>query len=386
MRRFRPALPELVFLGLAVLGLAGCGVPYTSQAVWGHCRLLMARRSVAKLIASSETDAATRGRLELLSDIRDFASRDLALPENKSFRTYVSLDRPYVLWNVVAAPELSTEPLEWCFPIAGCVSYRGYFSQRRAERFAATLRGRGYDVVAYGVAAYSTLGWFADPASSTFLDWDEAELAELVFHELAHQRLYAAGDTTFNESFASFVAEQGVALWFRATGTEARVSEYARRAGHRERFADLVAGYRARLQAAYDAPRADDWKRARKRELLADLRAAYGRRTGTWADDPLYDGWFAQELDNAHLAAVASYHDLVPAFRALYRRAASSLEAFYEEAEALSRREPAERSAILTTLAGEEPGGPAAAARGGSAGAGGGAAPAQHLPDLRESR
>ncbi len=186
-------------------------------------------------------------------------------------------------------------------------------SQSRAERYAAGLAEDGLDTQVYGVAAYSTLGWFADPALSTFLEWEEPDLAELVFHELAHQRLYVKGDTTFNESFASFVAERGVELWLREGGKDSFLSNYEARSDHRESFAQLVAEYRSRLQSAYDMPQDDDWKRARKRELLAELRAAYESRTGSWRDDPSYDEWFAQDLNNAHLVAVASYRDLVPA-------------------------------------------------------------------------
>jgi predicted aminopeptidase len=350
----RQVLQLALALLLGLVLLAGCGVPYYSQAIWGQGRLLLARRSVQRVIASPETDEATRGRLELLSAVRDFASRGLGLPDNESFRSYVRLERPHVLWNVIAAPELSTEPVQWCFPVAGCVAYRGYFSQRRAERYAAGLREQGLDTQVYGVAAFSTLGWFADPAMSTFLDWEEPELAELVFHELAHQRLYVKGDTTFNESFASFVAERGVGLWLREGGKAALLSDFEVRVDHRERFARLVAEYRSRLQSAYDMPQDDDWKRARKRQILAGLREAYESRSGGWREDSSYDEWFEQDLNNAHLVAVASYRDLVPAFRTLYERAGSDLATFYEEVERLARRSDGERKELLEEWADDQ--------------------------------
>ncbi len=336
-------------MGLALVALlAACGSSYYSQAVLGQVRILAGRRSLEELAGD---DSPLRARLELARRARDFASESLALPDNRSYRTYVDLGRPYATWNVVAAPELSVEPITWCFPIAGCVTYRGYFNEARARRYAAKLAKRGHDVSVYGVRAYSTLGWFADPVLSSFIDLPPADLAGLIFHELSHQVVYLKGDTTFNESFATAVEQLGLDRWMRAGElSEAELEEQALRRRHDAEFVDLMLAVREELREAYEEAAPDDWKRRRKREVLAELPLRYAEAREGWGDDDRYDEYMASELDNAELASIGSYHELVPAFRAIFNEQDGDWADFYAAASELAAMSDDERVSRLAKL------------------------------------
>jgi predicted aminopeptidase len=297
-------------LGLSVLALSGCEtLAYYGQAVGGHLALMARARPLDEITA----DPALQQRLKSAASIRDFASRELKLPDNGSYRSYADLGRPYAVWNVVAAPEFSLKPVQSCFPFAGCVAYRGFYDQAAAQRHATGLRGAGNDVVAYGVPAYSTLGWFDDPLLSTFIGYPEAELARLVFHELAHQLLYVKHDTTFNESFAVVVEREGVRRWLAAQGREAAPVRSP---------APQIAEVRARLEALYRTRLAPQAMRERKRAELEALRPVMARMPG-------FEG---QEPNNAFLAAYATYTDLVPEFERFLAQASGDLPKFYARA------------------------------------------------------
>ena len=349
----RPLGSVAWLLGLLLAGAAAVnasGLGYYTQAIWGGLKVVSGRRSVTALLEDPSTPAELKRQLATALDIRDFASARLGLPDNGSYRKYKSLRRPFAVWNVVAAPELSVEPLVWCFPVAGCVSYRGYFSEQRAERFGNKLRARGYDVDVAGVAAFSTLGWFKDPLLSTFIHYPKAELAGLIIHELAHQRLYLKDDTPFNESFASVVELAGVGRWLGGRGEKDAISAY-REAKHRQReFMALVSEYRERLAASYAKARSEDWKRRRKRELFAALGTDYRRLKSSWAGYSGYDAWFGEGLNNARLASLGAYFEWVPAFEVLLERQGGDLERFYAEAERIGRLPPAERGVALSEL------------------------------------
>jgi predicted aminopeptidase len=338
----------VVALLLAIAGCASFG--FYGQSVGGQLAILWKRRAVTDILADDRTDDSLQAKLERVLDARDFASRSLALPDNGSYRSYVRLDRPYAVWNVVAAPALSVDPLTWCFPIAGCVSYRGYFSRASAERFAARLGRRGYDTAVEGVAAYSTLGWFRDPVLSTFIDWPEPDLASLIFHELAHQRLYVKGDTVFNESFASVIEREGLERYLRGEGDPAAHEQWLLQRTRQSDFASLVLGQRERLRELFASALDDAGKLARKRELFAELGRAYQDLKRRWGGYAGYDAWFDRELNNAHLASVGAYDRWVPAFEAMLESAGGDLEAFYDRARSLSRLEPAERERALLAL------------------------------------
>lgn len=319
-----------VLVVAACLGLAGAcsSVGYYAQAVRGGLEIVCKRRSIARLLADPAVDAELRGRLQVVQEMREFAVEALALPDNGSYRSYADLGRPYSTWTVVVAPELALEPRQWCFPIAGCVTYRGYFSRQAAERFAARWRDQGHDVDIGGVAAFSTLGWLDDPVLNTFLALPDADLAGLLFHELAHQVVYVRDDTAFNESFATAVEQAGVERWLAARGRGEEVAAYRAGRTHEAEVARLVAGARLRLAAVYAAAEADDWKRRRKAEVLAELRAEYLRKATEWGRSP-YAGWFESGLNNARLASFSAYHELVPGFEALLSGEAGDLGRFF---------------------------------------------------------
>lgn len=353
MNRFRIAL----LLAAAALLVGGCASPaYYLQAVGGQFELWRLARLVAEVEADPAVAPALKAKLAAAAEIRGFASRELALPDNGSFRNYAALDRPYVVWNVFAAEEFSVKPKEWCFPVAGCVSYRGYFARADALAHAADLRVRGLDAHVGGVPAYSTLGWFDDPLLSTFIHYPETELARLIFHELAHQVLYVSGDTEFNESFAVAVEEEGLRRWLARANDPAKNSAFERTQRRRADFRGLVLDARSRLEALYASPLAPQEKRREKARILAGLRHDYAAlKAGPWqgfaGDDQRKslreDRWFGQEINNATLASVGLYHQLVPAFEALLVRNGRDLPRFYAEVKRLAALPKEERRTRL---------------------------------------
>lgn len=354
LTRLLAVLPLLLASGCATVG-------YYAHTVGGQLEILGRARPIGELLddtpAGDDTVARpplppeTKTRLALILEMRAFASRELALPDNGSYRSYADLERPYPAWNVVATPELALTPQEWCFPFAGCVPYRGYFSRERAQRFAADLKQRGLDVRVAPVTAYSTLGWFRDPVLASQLRDDDTALAAVMFHELAHQQLYVPGDAAFNESFATAVEIEGVRRWLTARGTPAVMAEYQREHAQRAAFVSLVLEYRNRLEAIYASTASDADKRAAKGAILTELRDAGTRWPAQWGDDSGYAAWFGQELNNAHLASIGLYHQHVPAFQALLAQANGELATFYRLARALGRLAPSARAARLAELA-----------------------------------
>ncbi len=339
-----------VVVSAALLG--GCShLGYYWQAAQGQRELLAKARPIEDVVADPATDPRLKLRLEKAREMRSFASRELGLPENRSYTAYADLKRAAVVWNVFATPELSLRLKEWCFPVAGCVTYKGYFNEAAARKEAEALREAGWDVHVGLVPAYSTLGWFDDPLLSTFIWYPEAELARLIFHELAHQLLYVKGDTTFNESFASAVEEFGVERWLARHPDPKLRSDYEVFSARKRDFQALLAQYRARLEAAYASGSEAD-KRARKAQVFADLQADYQRmKSERWGGFAGYDRWFGQALGNAHLASVGSYTQWLPAFRALLKREGNDLPRFYAAVQQLARLDQAQRDAALAALA-----------------------------------
>lgn len=338
----------LVF-SLAALG--GCStVGFYAQAVSGHLSLMAARVPIEDVIADPATPTEERERLEVALAARAFAVTELGLPDNGSYARYVRLDRDAVVYNVFAAPEFSLEPRTWCFPVAGCVVYRGYFSEDRARARAEHYAARGDDTWVGGAAAYSTLGRFADPLLSTMLYRDDARLAGLLFHELAHQRLYVKGDSAFNEAFATAVEEEGVRRWLERAGRADQLAAW-RLLGERAQAFELLLGRtRARLQEVYASGLAEDAMRAAKADAFAQLEREYAALRASWDGWPGYDRWFEQPLNNARLIPSATYRSLVPAFRALLRQAGGDLEAFYAACERLAALPQAERDTEMRRL------------------------------------
>ena len=341
---------QLLLVCVAALLAASCStLKYYGQAAQGQWSLLSDSRPVDAWLSDNSTDPKLRIRLETARQIRTYAVRELGLPDNDSYRNYTALKRPYVLWNVVAAPELSLKPVQWCFPVAGCVSYKGYYDKDEANAFARGLRSEGYDVQIGGVPAYSTLGWFSDPLISTFIHYPDAELARLIFHELAHQVVYVAGDSQFNESFASAVEEAGVERWLQAFGNEQMRTNYATHSARKRQFLAILLKCRKTLEDAYASPASTAEKRATKARAFAQLQEDYQLLKASWGGYAGYDRFFAEPLSNAHLAAIATYTDLVPAFRAMLQRE-GSFPRFYEATRRLAQLDKAERHRQLKQL------------------------------------
>jgi predicted aminopeptidase len=318
--------------------LAGCEtLAYYGQAVGGQLALASRARPVADVLEDPATAPSLRERLRAATAIRDYAARELGLPQDGAYRSYAGLERPYAVWNVVAAPEFSLEPVQSCFPIAGCVAYRGYFDHADALRHAAERRATGDDVLVYGVPAYSTLGWFDDPLLSTFIDYPDPELARLLFHELAHHVAYVKDDSTFNESFAVAVEREGLRRWLRHAGREGDTARLAEAQARRAELERLVEDTRARLRALYAQPLSPEVMRLRKREALAPLGPWLARMRGLENAEP----------SNAFLASHATYSARLPAFQRLLAEAGGDLPRFYERVRELARLPRAERDAAL---------------------------------------
>ncbi len=337
---------------LLTLLLAGCGnVSYYLQSVGGQLDIWRREVPVERLLENPGLSPLLKTQLERALRIRDYASRELGLPDNRSYRSYADLARPFVVWNVFAAAEFSVEPRQWCFAVAGCVGYRGYFSEAEARSQAAALAAAGDDVYVGGVPAYSTIGWFADPLLNTFIHYPEPELARLLFHELAHQVVYVKDDSVFNESFATVVERAGVACWLTAHGSDADRARHMQLQRFRADFRALVTQTRVELAALYAGNFTSAEKRRRKAGLLAALQTQYRQRKGDWGDFSGYDRWFAQPLGNAQLASVAIYTQRVPAFEALLKQQNGDLPRFYAAARELAALPVAERNARLDALA-----------------------------------
>lgn len=340
-----------LWLGAICALLSACATPYLLQAASGQWQVLHRRVPIDSLLADPRTPRELRTHLEEARAARDFASRELGLPDNASYRSYADIGRPYVVWNVVAAPEFSVEPKRWCFPVAGCVAYRGHFRERRAREFAAALAVRGYDVAIDGVPAYSTLGRFADPVLSSMLRYGDDELAATIFHELAHQLLYVRDDSEFNEAFASTVEDVGLERWLTHQGATERLRLFRERQASAAAFASLMAQARERLRRLYASGAGRDETRERKAAALAalaaDMRALERRDEGLRY--PLYEEWIDEGLNNARLASVSTYLGCLPGFRRVLAEAGDDLPRFYAAVRGLSRLPRAERHLRLCT-------------------------------------
>ncbi len=344
--------------GLAGVLLAGCGAFATADYYWqgasGQLDILARAKPIDEVIAQGD-DAALARRLARAQAIRAYAIRELGLPDNRSFTRYSDLGRPFVVWNVFAAPPLSLAARQWCFPVAGCVSYRGYFHESEARAEAARLAATGDDVHVSGVPAYSTLGYFDDPILSTFVRWPETELARLMFHELAHQIVYVKDDSVFNESFAAAVEEAGVERWLKAEGNPELDAQFARAQRQRTVFRDLIRETRERLTSVYASDAPDDVKRAEKIAAFAAMKGAFDLAKAGEAGMAGYDRWFAgyanQGPNNASLTSVALYTAQIPAFRALLAQEGDSLPRFYARVKEIAAMGKAERDVLIARAA-----------------------------------
>jgi predicted aminopeptidase len=366
-RRLRKWLIAPALL-LAMLAMSGCqSLSYYGQAIKGQYEIVAHRERIEKLLADPQAPAPLKAKLDLVQKLRAFAAKDLRLPVDGLYEKYADMHRPFVVWNVEAAPKFSLEPKAWWYPWVGSLEYRGYFSEQAARNYAARLQKQGYDVYVGGVTAYSTLGWFKDPILNTFIFDPEPDLAETIFHELGHQRVFASGDTDFNEAFATTVGQEGARRWLRAKGDRSAYEKYLAELRRTRQFANLIMTTRERLQALYGDERTEDGNvkaakkkrtippeqlRGQKQQLLNRLQQEYTQLKAQWGGNTEYDEWFAGPVNNAQLNSVAAYYDLVPGFERLLQQNGGDLEKFYEAADRLAREPKTERDRWLRALAG----------------------------------
>lgn len=348
----RIVLAWIILLPLVTSGCTTIG--YYKQAVQGHLQLMRARQPVEQVIKDQSTSPELREKLQTLLDARVFAVEALGLPENDSYSTFVETGKSAITWNVVATEEFSLNPKTWCFPVAGCVSYRGYFDRADADAYANELKAENLDVTIGGATAYSTLGWFEDPILDTMLRGRDYQFVGILFHELAHQQLYVKDDSDFNEAFATFVEQEGARQWLEYRGQSDRITEYEDNLTRAEGFVSLLRSTRQQLVDLYRQELDEDSMRQQKAAVFSSMRDEYEQLKISWNGYSGYDGWFKREINNARLIAVSTYRRFVPAFMAMYIEAGEDLEKFYEVAQVTAELPADERrermSAYLSAL------------------------------------
>ena len=343
---------RLIVLVAVGLLLSACGgLRYYAHVAHGQSELLLNQRAVSRVIADPATKPDLARRLQLAQQARRFATLQLGLPDNRSYTRYVELGRPYVVWNVFTTPRYSVDAVRHCFPIAGCVAYRGYFDEARAKGEAARLKADGDDVYVGGVSAYSTLGWFADPILSSMLRWDDDELAGTIFHELAHQLIYVQDDSAFNESFASFVQEQGLKEW---RGSRKLPPLLGHEQAQDDGFTRLVLELRDHLRQAYAKGGDEAALETAKQAQIAAFRERYRQwREANWPNDHRYDAWVAAPINNARLLPFGLYDQWKPSFATLFRQAEGQWPLFYADVRRLAKRPKDDRDRELRSLVAE---------------------------------
>lgn len=340
-----------VLLLLSMSFVSSCStIGYYYQSVNGHLSLMGSSRSIDDILQDKSVDPEIKNRLELVRDARRFASVELGLPENDSYLSYAKLDRDAVVWSVVATLEFSVQPKQWCYPVVGCASYRGYFDKQQAQQYKNDLREHGMDVTVMPVPAYSTLGWFDDPLPSTVIQWPEPYLVGLVFHELAHQQLYVPGDSAFNEAFAMTVEQIGVERWFKARNDKNGLKLWSERKKKSAEFTTMLLDARERLQRLYATSIPESEKRIRKSAEFARLRTQYDQLKQSWGGYNGFDRWFEGDLNNARLASVATYDRFVPAFLKLLHEAKGDLNSFYQASKSMGALSQDKRTAKMESL------------------------------------
>lgn len=318
---------------------------YYAHLGWGGARLVGGGKKVERLLERSDTPVELRERLETAGELLAFAESELVLPAGKKYRKYLDLGRPFVVWNVVAAPELSLAPEIWCFPIAGCVSYRGYFSPKKANAFGKKMEERGFDVSVGGVRAFSSLGWLKDRLLNTFLFSEDVALAEILFHELAHSVVYVQDDTSFNESFATFVERVGVETWLGREVASDSLRSARERWAEEDEIRDVLNRYRGEMSVLYESTSDREEKLRLKDETFARLQTELAEVAGE-GDAPV-TSWSRWRLNNADLAASGAYNEWVPAFERLFKRNDREFGSFYDSVRCLAELEIDQRRLML---------------------------------------
>ncbi|MBN2428011.1 MAG: aminopeptidase [Deltaproteobacteria bacterium] len=345
-----PWLKWLIFPALLFLFASCSSISYFCDAIKGHFEILNKAEPIDEVISREATPPHLKKTLINIRQAREFAVLELLLPANGSYFRYADIGRKCVTWNVIATEEFSVVPEEWCFPVAGCVSYKGFFNPRDAKNFASDLQERGLDTCIVGAAAYSTLGWFEDPILSTMIYRRESDYVNVLFHELAHQKLYVKNDTAFNEAFATSVAEEGIRRWFARTGDVEAYEEYLISRQRSRKFNALILRARDKLKSLYNQKTSPEVMRRQKVEIFQQLQTDYSELKKQWDGDARYDAWMAKRLNNAHLALVATYNDIVPIFRLMIQQSDGNLKSFYDRAAFISSQPYEKRHQVLKQI------------------------------------
>lgn len=341
-----------ILLLASFLHLTACStVGYIGHTASGHLGLMQKRQAITKLVEDQSVDLKQRKKLNNALRIREFASNTLNLPNNKSYTSYVDLQRDYVTWVVFAAPSLSLQAETWCFFIVGCVPYRGYFDIQKAERFAEQLKDEGLEVYIAPVPAYSTLGWFSDPLLSSMLNRGEVVTAEYIFHELAHQKVYIKNDSGFNEAFASAVGRLGVMAWLQAEEKSEVLDRYVKRIKEKEVLYRDIDHLRKNLAMIYDSSLSDKEKQAKKNTALTSYKKSITEKINTWGVFDVYESWLLKDINNAKLNALSTYQALIPEFVQLFNRCDKDFARFYKAVESLEKVAKDERVSSLARIA-----------------------------------
>ena len=338
--------------------LAGCELSYYWQATRGHLDLLQGKQEIQSLLLDNTTDPELKKKFQLLSEVRSFASTELNLPSGNGYKSYVELPNSYVSVLVSAAPPFSLHPKQWCYLIIGCQGYRGYFDIADAEQLANELRENGFDVSLSYASAYSTLGYlnqswlpdyFSDPVLSTFLQRSDRDLIATLIHEMAHQVVYVAGDTSFNESYATFVEQEGTLQYLRASNLEDEMEQIRQNYEDRLLFRSWIDETIKELNDLYGSSLNEDKKRLQKQLIFEQLKQRYQQNQSQFKLLN-YSRWFAQDLNNSHLLGVKRYHNFVPAFEELFKSAESNWKDFHTKVEELAQLPKEERDKLLNQL------------------------------------
>lgn len=335
---------------ISVTLIQGCSsAAYYKQAIGGQYEILSRRIEITDLINNEDTSVDLKKKLELVLQIRAFSKKEMAMNVGENYSQYSDTQRDYVVWNVSASPSLSLTPYQWCYPIVGCQSYRGYFHQKMAIEEASNLQQQGYDTWVGGVSAYSTLGWFEDPVLNTFIFRSDADLAALLIHELSHQILYIKDDTAFNESFATAVEIEGLKRWLKKVKQEELLIDYQQKREEKAFFIETVSATTEKLKALYESELSDDDKTIKKEQIISTLRNSYKKAITDKSLRGYYTQWF-NKINNAKLASISNYYTYVPAFSVMIADANGDMTTFYQQAKALSEMDKKTRTKTLEAL------------------------------------
>lgn len=341
---------KILFITASAILLGGCAqLEYYSQSIAGQWEIISISKPIDKILLDENVPDSVKEKLSVIQEIRGFATEELNLPDNNSYLSFADINREYVVWNIIATPKLSLEPLQWCYPIAGCLDYRGFFNKDDALNQANKLQEEGYDVFIGGVSAYSTLGWFDDPVLNTMLKKDLNYLVKVIFHELAHQKNYIRNDTEFNEAFAETVAITGTRKWLSIYRSKSELEEFNRNQDADDKFVSIVLNARKELEKIYNSNLPDQLKLQIKSQILANMREEY---KSTWSyhnTETNYDEWFENDINNAKITIVATYRNLIPGFIQLLEYSGNNYDSFYHLVKAMEQCSLPERRTILAT-------------------------------------